>query len=144
MCESLISLIPKEVLESVSQFRLIALCIVTIKLITKIIANWLKPMIYKLVAETQAGFIPGILASNNRVIVQELIHSIRKKLGWKGAMTVKVDFEKAYDWIEWNFLETIVHIIGFDDHITSLIMFCIKSASLTIIWNGSKLQSFKP
>lgn len=132
--ESLITLIPKkENLETMSQFRPIALCNVTTKLITKIVANRLKPLMKKLTGLNQASFIPRKQATDNMVIVQEIIHSMKRKTGKKGAVAIKVDLEKAYDWDSWDFLEKILGAVGFEKKIVDLIMFCIKSTELSII-----------
>lgn len=57
-----------------------------------------------------------------------------------GAMVVKVDLEKAYDWIQWNFLEKFIKAVGFSPSIWKLIMFCVASTNLTLLWNGEKLE----
>lgn len=59
-------------------------------------------------------------------------------------MAIKVDLEKAYDQIEWNFLETIIKAVGFDDKMSSLIMFGIQSATPSVTWKGNKLSAFQP
>lgn len=59
-------------------------------------ANRLKPLMNKLVVLSQANFIPGRQAFDNMIIVQEVIHSMQRKTGKKGAMAIKVDLEKAY------------------------------------------------
>lgn len=51
----------------------------------------------KLIGPAQARFIPGRLSTDNIVIVQEAIHSMRRKKGRKGWMLLKLDLEKAYD-----------------------------------------------
>lgn len=48
------------------------------------------------------------------VITQEVLHSLRKKKGKKGAMIVKIDLEKAYDRVDWQFLEEVINKVGFD------------------------------
>lgn len=70
------------------------------KLITKIFANRLKPLMEKLVKENRTSFIPGRQASDNMVILQEIMHSMRRKTSRKGVMAIKVDLEKAYDRIQ--------------------------------------------
>lgn len=83
-----------------------------VKFISKVIANCLTPLMHKLVAETQSSFIPGRLASDNMVVAQELIHTLRHATSRRGMMAVKVDVEKAYDQIEWNFIETTIKAVG--------------------------------
>lgn len=57
--ESLICLLPKfETLEFLSQFRAIALCNVIVKIVTKVLANWLQPLMSKLSGSCQSTFLP--------------------------------------------------------------------------------------
>lgn len=69
----------------------------------------LKTLMSKLIGPAQASFIPGRLSTDNIVIVQEAVHSMRRKKGKKGWMLLKLDLEKAYDRIRWDFLEDTLH-----------------------------------
>lgn len=74
MNKMLISFIPKQDYpEKISHFRPVALCNVVVKLITKIIANRIKPLMTKLVREDRVSFIPGRQGIDNMIIVQEMI-----------------------------------------------------------------------
>lgn len=64
--ETLISRIPEvSNMEFVSQFRPTALCNILVKIITKVIANRLKPIISKLTSSTQNSFVSGRQVANN-------------------------------------------------------------------------------
>lgn len=67
----------------------------------------------KLIGPAQSSFIPGRLSTDNIVIVQEAVHSMRRKKGKKGWMLLKLDLEKAYDRIRWDFLEDTLKAAGF-------------------------------
>lgn len=98
MNETPITLIPKQNLSKrISHFHPIVLCNVVVKGITKIIANWLKALMPGLVGEQQCSFVSGRQGIDNVVIVQKVMHSMRKKIGKRGWMAVKLDLEKAYD-----------------------------------------------
>lgn len=80
MNETLITLIPKQnPPEKLTHFRPISLCNVVAKIISKVIANRLKPLMSKLVGPNQCSFIPGRQAVDNVVIVQEVVHSLKRK-----------------------------------------------------------------
>lgn len=98
MNEYLITLVPKqEGPETIAQFRPVALCNVITNLITKIVENRLKPLMKNLVSLSQSSFVSNRHASDNIIIVQELIHSMKRKTRKKGIMAIKVDLENAYD-----------------------------------------------
>lgn len=81
---------------------------------------------------------------DNIVIAQEVIHSLQRKTGRKGGMVIKVDLEKAYDRIVWPFLQEVILAVSFNTYLTELILSCISSTSLTVLWNGKILKEFKP
>lgn len=89
-----------------SQFRPIGLCNVAYKIITKVIINRIKPLLPTLISNTQARFVPGRQITDNIVIVQEVLHTMKRKQGGKGYMAIKIDFKKAYDRLRWSFIGT--------------------------------------
>ena len=88
--DTFLVLIPKiENSQMVSQLRPIGLCNVAYKVITKATMNRLKPILDKIIAPTQASFVPNRQIINNTIIVQEMLHSMRRKQGSKGLMAIK-------------------------------------------------------
>ena len=130
--------------EKITQFRPISLCNVLFKIITKTMVGRLKGVIDKLVGPHQASFIPGRLSVDNIVVVQEAVHSMRRKKGVKGWMLLKLDLEKAYDKIRWDFLEDTLVVAGFSEQWVSWIMQCVSGPSMNLLWNGGKTEAFKP
>lgn len=57
---------------------------------------------------------------------------------------IKLDMEKAYDRVEWNFLEATLLTMGFPKKLVSTIMVCIKSVSFSVLINGYPSSTFKP
>ena len=53
-----------------------------------------------------------------------------------GYMALKLDMSKAYDWVEWVFLEKIMLRMGFSPRWISLISGCIRSVTYSILLNG--------
>ncbi|CAA7012923.1 unnamed protein product [Microthlaspi erraticum] len=130
--------------EKISQFRPISLCNVLFKTITKVMVNRLKMVIAKLIGPAQASFIPGRLSTDNIVVLQEAVHSMRRKKGKKGWMLLKLDLEKAYDRIRWDFLEDTLVAAGFSDKWIQWILQCVTGPSMHVLWNGEKTEAFRP
>ena len=81
---------------------------------------------------------------DNIIIAQELIHSLDNKKGSMGFMAVKVDLAKAYDRKEWSFIHKVLLAFHFPQKLIELIMSCISTTSMSLLFNGGKLSAFKP
>lgn len=130
--------------EKITQFRPISLCNVLFKTITKVMVGRLKSVINKLFGPAQSSFIPGRLSADNIVVIQEAVHSMRRKKGRKGWMLLKLDLEKAYDRIRWEFLEDTLQAAGLSEQWTRWIMTCVSGPSMNLLWNGEKTTAFNP
>lgn len=113
------------------------------KLIMKVIANRFKIVFHNIILQEQAGFIADRNITDNVIIAQEVIHSIRSKKQNKNWMALKLDVEKAYDRVSWEFINASLQAAGTPVFLISVIMNAITS-SLQILWNGIPTQKFTP
>lgn len=114
------------------------------KIIAKILANRLRPLLSKLISPMQAGFVPGRLIQENTILVHEIIHSMKKKQGHGGLMAFKLDIEKTHDKVEWSYLMMALKCFDFSSHWIQLISQCISTISYSILLNGSPYGFFHP
>lgn len=139
-------LIPKIARPSrITEFRHISLCNVIYKLGAKALANRLKSCLNSIISDTQSAFVPHRLITDNVLVAYEINHFIHSHTQGKRAyMALKLDVSKAYDRIEWNFLESILIKLGFVRYIVDLIMLCVSTVSYSFMLNGSQFGALTP
>jgi hypothetical protein len=81
---------------------------------------------------------------DNNILAHELLHSFKSKRGKCGFMFLKMDMEKAFDRMEWNFLLAILEILGFSSTWISWIKIYISTPSFSILLNDSPSGYFSP
>lgn len=98
-----------------------------------------------LISNNQSAFIEGRLLTDNALIAFELNHYIkRRSQGSTGVAGLKIDISKAYDRLEWNFIESMLIKFGFHDQWIKRIMSCIKTVSYSFIQQGVVFGDVRP
>ena len=144
--QTFIVLIPKiKAPEDMKNFKPISLCNVFYKIISKVLANRLKSVLSSLISESQSAFVLNHHTTNNVLIAYELVHALRhKRTGKEGYMAWKLDMSKAYDRVEWVFLEEVMRKMCFLENWINKVMRCVRLVSYSILLNGVPGDFFKP
>jgi hypothetical protein len=103
------------------------------KIITKVLTNRLASCINKVISDFQYGFIKGKYIIDGVVSLHEIIHEVKRKK--QSGVIFKVDFEKAYDKVNWNFLHHMMIKKGFDDKWCDWVMRTVRGGKVAIKTN---------
>ncbi|CAL2239107.1 unnamed protein product [Prunus armeniaca] len=124
----------------VTDFRPISLCTVLYKLVAKAFVNRLKMVLPEVISESQSAFVPGRHIIDNVMYAFEVVHHMKGPRSGNGAkMALKLDMAKAYDRVEWCFVEVMMHRLGFAESWITRIMDCITTVSFSVLWQGNPL-----
>ena len=108
----------------VKDFRPISMVGCLYKLITKILAARLKTMMGELVGEAQLAFINGRQILDGALIANEVAWWLKKIR--TSAVMLKLDFQKAYNTVKWEFLDYVMERMGFGRKWRDWIMQCVS------------------
>ncbi|RVW16809.1 Transposon TX1 uncharacterized 149 kDa protein [Vitis vinifera] len=134
-------LIPKkEGTEDLKDFRPISLVGSVYKLLAKVLANRLKTVMGEVISDSQHAFVHGRQILDAVLIANEALDS-RLKDNIPGLL-LKMDIEKAFDHVNWNFLMEVMSKMGFGHRWINWIKWCCSTASFSILINGSPRASF--
>lgn len=144
--KTLITLIPKiNHTKRVLEFHPISLCNVIYKIISKTLAMRMKKVLPYVISEYQSVFIPNRMILDNVLAAFETIHCLKRR-GKRGRkkLALKLDMAKAYDRVEWAYLEKMMYKIEFPSRFVALVMNCVTSVSYFILMNDRPHNTITP
>ncbi|GJY66889.1 RNA-directed DNA polymerase, eukaryota [Tanacetum coccineum] len=134
-------LIPKKIDPiSFSDYRPICLIGCVYKVISKLLASRLARAIDSVISPNQSAFIKGRQILDGFLIANEIIRM--DKLKDQNLLIFKVDFEKAFDSVNWNSLLDVMRKMGFGLKWRKWITSCLSLASISVLVNGSSSNEF--
>ncbi|GFZ21489.1 similar to CYCLIN D3;2 [Actinidia rufa] len=140
---SVLALIPKSKdADKVEDFRPIACCNVVYKVISKIIASRLAPALISIVNPAQAAFVQNRSMTDNIFMLQELLRNYgRKRISPR--CILNVDLRKAFDSVDWEFVQDMLSALQFPPKFVAWIIACISSPTYSVSYNGHCHGFFK-
>ncbi|XP_022024451.1 uncharacterized protein LOC110924768 [Helianthus annuus] len=140
---TVVSIIPKvSTPDSITNYRPISCCNTLYKCISKIISERMKNGLADIVGINQSAFVPGRRISDNILLTQELMPNYHRNFG-PPRCAFKNDIQKAYDTVEWSFLENTLRGFGFHAKMIMWVMACVSSTSFLLAISGNLFGYFK-
>ncbi|CAJ2673784.1 unnamed protein product [Trifolium pratense] len=139
---SFLTLIPKKDHPQILfDYRPICLIGSLYKILSRILANRLKRVLGKVISNCQSAFLPQRQILDGVLILNEILDLAKRRKD--ECLLFKVDFERAYDTVNWGFLEHMMVKMGFSDGWLKWMRACIFESSMSILVNGSPTEDFK-
>ncbi|KAK9072611.1 hypothetical protein SSX86_009046 [Deinandra increscens subsp. villosa] len=139
---SFITLIPKIADPlSLDDFRPISLIGSIYKVVAKVLANRIRVIIPGLISETQFAFLKDRQILEGPLILNETIAWLKHTRG--EACLLKIDFAKAFDSVNWDFLMDVLSHMGFPSVWKGWILGCLSSGRSSVLVNGSPSKEFQ-
>ncbi|CAL0318682.1 unnamed protein product [Lupinus luteus] len=124
------------------EFRLISLVGCIQKIISKLLAGRLKRVIHNVISECQTAFIQDCFIMDGMAIANEIIDQAKKKKD-SDCFIFKVDFEKAYNSVNWGFLLYMMERMRFCFKWRNWVKNCLHSNMVSILVNGCPSKEFR-
>ena len=138
---SIVTLIPKEPdAKNMRKFRPISLLNCCFKIFTKVLTNRLALIIGKLIYENQSAFIRGRYILESVVTTHEVLHSVHSSK--RQGLVLKLDYEKAFDKVNVEFLEELLRKRGFGDKWVHWILQVTRGGSVGVKLNNTESDFF--
>jgi hypothetical protein len=95
----------------------------------------------KVVSETQSAFVKDRQILDGILIANEAVDEARKMK--KEMLLFKVDFEKAYDSVDWGYLDDVLGRMAFPTLWRKWMKECVSTATASVLVNGSPTDEFQ-
>ncbi|XP_062106626.1 uncharacterized protein LOC133817969 [Humulus lupulus] len=125
-----------------ADFRPIACCTTIYKCISKMLCSRLASILPSLINPNQGAFIKHRSLAYNVLIFQDLIKGYNRKNS-SPRCVMKIDLSKAYDLIDWDFLENLPKALCFPSRFIRWIMICLRGTSYSLLSNCRIQGQFK-
>lgn len=135
-------LIPKkEGASGLTNYRPISLVTSFYKIIAKVLSLRLRKVMVKIISASQSAFVKGRQITDGIFIVNECVDGFKKRK--KSGLVCKIDLDKTYDRVDWEFLIWVLKKKDFGDKWIKWVTGCLDHPHFSILLNGVSKGFFK-
>jgi mannosylglycoprotein endo-beta-mannosidase len=109
---------------------------VSFKIFTKVFANTLTSVACRITKPSQSAFLPGRYILDGVVVLHETIHELKRRK--QNGIILKLDVEKAYDKVNWEFLLQVLRMRGFPTVLCQWMEKVVSKGSVCVHVNGEQ------
>lgn len=138
----IISLIPKKDKDrtNLGNWRPITLLNFDYKLLTKVLSNRLKPLLTLLIDPDQTGYVSDRYIGENILLLTDILWTT--KVRGEAGLLLLLDFKKAFDSIEWTFMEKTLNAFNFGENFKKWVKIMYTNITSCVTNNGNASDFF--
>ena len=139
---ALITILPKPNKQKfyLKNWRPISLLGVDYKIASAVIANRIKKVLPSIISHTQKGFLKNRSIAENTRLIYDIIDKLNSNN--QEGLLLLIDFEKAFDSVEWTFLDEALKFFNFGEFIRHWVKTFYNNINSSILYNGHCSNSF--
>jgi hypothetical protein len=103
--------------------------------------NMISQVAQKVISPSQMDFIPGHNIMEGVIVLHETLHEMHRKQ--QSGLILKLDFEKDYDKLNWNFIQQTLRMKGFSPIWCKWVASFMEGGHVGVKVNGTVGQNFK-
>ena len=136
-----IALIPKiDNPHRLNDFRPIALVGCLYKILARVLPNRLRKVMGIVISDARSAFVKDRQILDGILIANEVVDGAVKMN--KDLLMFKVDFEKAYDSVDWSYLDSVMEMMPFPTLWRKWMKECVCTATTSVLVNGCPTEEF--
>lgn len=140
--EGIITCIPKgdKTRTLLKNWRPISLLNTDYKILTAVLANRIKNVLPSIINSNQKGYLKGRFIGENTRLIYDIMHYLSEKN--RSGLLLLIDFEKAFDTIEWSFIRKVLKKYNFGNNFLKWFSIIYKDVKSYVLNNGYLSPSF--
>ena len=128
--------------EELDNWRPLTLLNTDYKILAMVLTKRIQKVLYKIINEDQVGYLKGRSGTSIARLIQDVIDYYSRKC--IDGIIIFADFRKAFDNLEWNFIDKCLQLYGFKESFRHWVSVLYSNPCLSVLVNGWLTENFTP